>query len=80
MKIRLTENTPPFGIVATNLEADSANVKVELYSYAIPTRERMQCFVNKSDEKIFAFFTKQIDTLRLASEEVVKSDYEFHNT
>lgn len=80
VKIRLTENTPPFGIVATNLEADSANVKVELYSYAIPTRERMQFFVNKSDEKIFAFFTKQIDTLRLASEEVVKSDYEFHNT
>lgn len=80
VKIRLTENTPPFGIVATNLETDSASVKVELYSYAIPTRERMQFSVNKSNEKIFNFFIKQIETLRLASEEVVQSDYEFHNT
>lgn len=80
VKIQLTENTPPFGIVATNLETDGANIKVELYSYAIPTRERMQFSISKSDEKIFNFFIKQIETLRLESAEVVQSDYEFHNT
>lgn len=79
VKIRLTENTPPFGIIAINLENDSANIQVELYSYAVPTRDRIEFSVGKNEEKIFSFFKGQIETLRLSSEEVVKSDYKFHN-
>jgi len=66
--IRITENIPPFGIIATNLERQDAKIQVELYSYAVPTRERMQFNISKSDKKTFQFFVSQINTLKEQSD------------
>lgn len=78
IKIKLMENVPPFGIFATNLEMNDANIQIELYSYAVPARERRLFNVSSRDEKIFSFFINQIGTARLKSEEVEKDSYEFH--
>lgn len=78
IEIRLIESVPPFGIFATNLELDDANIQVELYSYAVPARERRLFNISKKDEKIFSFFINQIDVARLKSEEVEIDNYEFH--
>ena len=63
VKIRTTENTPPFGILATNLEKKDAKIHVEIYSYAVPTRERLQFNILKTDKKMYKFFLDQINTL-----------------
>lgn len=66
--IRLSDSVPPFSIIALNLEKADAVIQVELYSYAVPTRERIEFFVNKKDSGMFNFFTKQIKVLQEKSE------------
>lgn len=66
--IRLTESIPPFSIIALNLGKADAVMQVELYSYAVPTRERVEFVINKKDSHMYKFFTKQIKMLQDKSE------------
>lgn len=66
--IRLTESVPPFSIIALNLGKADAVMQVELYSYAVPTRERVEFVINKKDSHMYKFFTQQIKTLQDKSE------------
>lgn len=66
--IRLTENIPPYSIIALNLEKADAVMQVELYSYAVPTRERVEFIINKKDSRMYNFFIKQIEMLQGNSE------------
>lgn len=68
--IRLTENVPPFSLIVTDEDSPNASVKVELYSYSVPTRERMQFEVTREDAKSFTFFIDQLCTIREISDEV----------
>ena len=68
--IRLSDKVPPYGMVAADLESEKATMKIELYTYSVPTRERIQLNVTKSDEKMFRFFMTQLDVLRNASPEI----------
>ena len=70
ISIRLTENVPPFSLIVTDENFPNASIKVELYSYSVPTRERMQFEVTREDSKSFAFFIDQLITLRKASYEI----------
>ncbi len=70
ISIRLTENVPPFSLIVTDENSPNASIKVELYSYSVPTRERMQFEVTREDSKSFAFFIDQLITLRKASYEI----------
>lgn len=80
MSIRLTKNVPPFSIIVSDCKTSNACIKVELYSYAVPTRERIQFEVLKDDSKSFMFFSKQLDTLRKESQEIDEQyAYTIHN-
>ena len=39
VKILLSDLVPPFSIMAKNLNKEKSIIQVELYSYAVPTRE-----------------------------------------
>ena len=58
--IRLSDKVPPYGMVAADLESEKATMKIELYTYSVPTRERIQLNVTKSDEKMLRFFMTQL--------------------
>lgn len=78
--IRLSNNTPPFSIIGTDLNSENASMKIELYSFACPTRERYQFFVKNSDKASLNFFKAQLDELRKTSETLEDgSEYRYHN-
>ena len=70
VSIRLTENVPPFSLIISDEESSKASIKIELYSYSVPTRERMQFEITKEDVVSFSFFINQLKALRLASREI----------
>lgn len=70
ISIRLTENVPPFSLIVTDENSSNAAIKIELYSYSVPTRERMQFEITKEDIKSFTFFINQLIALRKASYEI----------
>lgn len=70
ISIRLAENVPPFSLIVTDEDSSNASIKVELYSYSVPTRERMQFEVTREDAKSFAFFIDQLITIRRESNEI----------
>ena len=65
--IRLTENVPPFGIIAQNLGEGKSSIQIELYSYAVPTRERINFSVNRDNKEMYTFFESQISMLQTIS-------------
>lgn len=67
--IWLSELTPPYSIIGKNIEKEDAFIQVELYSYAVPTRERVEFTVSANDVNTMSFFKNQIDILKRASEE-----------
>lgn len=69
INIYLTENVPPFGIIAKNLNRKEAEIQIEIYTYAVPTRDRIQFLINKNNIKTFQFFKSQIDILKKQSKE-----------
>ncbi len=70
ISIRLTENVPPFSLIVTDEDSQNASIKIELYSYSVPTRERMQFEITREDNDSFAFFLGQLTALRKVSEEI----------
>lgn len=70
ISIRLTENVPPFSLIVTDEDLQNASIKVELYSYSVPTRERVQFEITRENSKSFAFFIDQLSTLRKESYEI----------
>lgn len=46
---------------------------MELYSYSVPPRERMQFEITKEDAKSFAFFIDQLITIQKESNEIDRS-------
>lgn len=51
-------------------DSQNASIKIELYSYSVPTRERMQFEITREDNDSFAFFLGQLTALRKVSEEI----------
>lgn len=70
--IRLSELTPPYSIIGKNIENEDAFIQVELYSYAVPTRDRVEFTVTANDVNTMSFFKKQIDILKRESDEYEK--------
>lgn len=64
MNILLSEQVPPFSLLAKNLNKEGSIIQVELYSYAVPTRERVEFNVDISDTNTYSFFVNQIEVLR----------------
>lgn len=64
MKILLSDLVPPFSIMAKNLNKEKSIIQVELYSYAVPTRERVEFNVGIEDSNTYSFFANQIEVLR----------------
>ena len=75
VEIRLSDNTPPFSIIGTDLDSENAAMKIELYSFACPTRERCQFFVKNDDKASLKFFKAQLEELRKTSEVISYKDY-----
>ena len=70
--IRLSENVPPFSIMVKNEKLGDAELKIELYSFVVPTRERKQFQYRSIDnKKEFDFYMDQLKTLRDNSSEVI---------
>lgn len=61
--ILLSDQTPPFSMLAKNIGCPDSFVQVELYSYAVPTRERIEFVVNEDDTNTYQFFCNQIKTI-----------------
>ena len=64
MKILLSEQVPPFSLLAKNLNKEGSVIQVELYSYAVPTRERVEFNVEIEESNTYSFFVNQIEVLR----------------
>ncbi len=75
ISIRLTKNVPPFSLIVIDEKASNASIKVELYSYSVPTRERMQFEVTRDDAVSFSFFLNQLIALRNETCEIDESYY-----
>lgn len=68
--IRLSDKVPPYGMIAADLRTENAKIKIELYTYSVSTRERIQLNITKNDKKMFEFFLAQLEVLRNASPEI----------
>ncbi len=64
INIYLSEQLPPFSLLAKNLNKEGSVIQVELYSYSVPTRERIEFNVYKSDVNTYNFFVNQICIFR----------------
>ena len=71
MKIFISDNVPPFGVLIINLGKTDSWIQVELYTYAVPTRERLQFTITPQNKKLYHFFVNQVNTLKMDSEEYV---------
>lgn len=72
--IRLTKHVPPFSLIVLDEDTPKAKIKVELYSYAVPTRERIQFLISKDDIESYSFFIKQLVFLREESHAISSLD------
>lgn len=70
IQVRLTNKVPPFSLIVTDEKEANALIKVELYSYSVPTRERMQFEISKEDSSSFLFFLNQLEVIRNTSQEI----------
>lgn len=69
LSIRLTDNVPPFSLIIINEKLKDAIINVELYSYSVHTRDRIQFKITKKDHRSFEFFISQLRVLREKSTE-----------
>lgn len=51
VSVWISEQVPPFSILAKNIGEADAKIRVEFYTYAVPTRERISCCFTKRSEK-----------------------------
>lgn len=66
--IRTSNHVPPFSLMVINEKSYDANIKVELYSYRVPTGDRMELmFTKKEDKTDYSFFINQLEALRKSS-------------
>lgn len=75
INIFLSDQLPPFSLLAKNLNKEGSVIQVELYSYSVPTRERIEFNVYKSDVSTYSFFVNQINALRKSSSLIKVSDW-----
>lgn len=73
ISISLTKNVPPFSLIVADEKELNASIKVELYSYSVPTRERMQFEITRDDAVSFSFFLNQLIALRNEACEIDES-------
>lgn len=67
LTIRLLETTPPCSLIYSKGNDGDSFVQVELYLYAVPTRDRLEFKVNESDKETFKYFMNQIEYVRKLS-------------
>lgn len=68
--IRTSKKVPPFSLIVSDEGTSAAKIKVELYSFVVATRDRMQFFFDKKNKEEFDFYIQQLKTLRDTSVEV----------
>ena len=73
ISIRLTKNVPPFSLIVIDENTPAAKIKVELYSYSVETRDRIQFMISINDVKSYSFFIDQLKCLREESYPVDKT-------
>ncbi|MGM0219381.1 hypothetical protein [Enterococcus sp. AZ126] len=70
IQIFLYDTVPPYSIIASDLDKKRSKIHVELYTYAVPLRERINFLITQEDKKMYSFFEKQLEQIRTISEEV----------
>ena len=71
--VRITDNVPPFGILAIDINKPNSWLQIELYTYEIPTRDRLQFFITPQNIELYKFFVQQIKTLTAQSQEYTET-------